>query len=80
MGEKSIIEEETIARVYPNKNLFSHVIGQIDTDNNGVSGIEKSFDYELTTSNKPLMLTLDTEIQYIVRQELQKFQNVFKRQ
>ncbi len=78
LGEKSIIEEETIARVYPNKNLFSHVIGQIDTDNNGVSGIEKSFDYELTTSNKPLMLTLDTEIQYIVRQELQKFQNVFK--
>tara|TARA_B100000674_G_scaffold354840_1_gene297794 strand:+ start:974 stop:2608 length:1635 start_codon:yes stop_codon:yes gene_type:complete len=78
LGEKSIIEEETIARVYPNKNLFSHVIGQIDTDNNGVSGIEKSFDYELTTSNKPLMLTLDTEIQYIIRQELQKFQNVFK--
>ncbi len=78
LGEKSIIEEETIARVYPNKNLFSHVIGQIDTDNNGVSGIEKSFDYELTTSNKPLILTLDTEIQYIVRQELQKFQNVFK--
>tara|TARA_B100000575_G_C23127136_1_gene653196 strand:+ start:44 stop:1675 length:1632 start_codon:yes stop_codon:yes gene_type:complete len=78
LGEKSFKEEENIARVYPNGNLFSHILGQIDTDNNGVSGIEKSFDYELTTSNTPLKLTLDTELQYLTRQELIKFQNVFK--
>ena len=77
LGEKSFKEEETIARVYPNGNLFSHILGQIDTDNNGVSGIEKSFDYELTTSNKPLKLTLDTEIQYLIRQELLRFQDIF---
>ena len=77
LGEKSFKEEEKIARVYPNGNLFSHILGQIDTDNNGVSGIEKSFDYELTTSNKPLKLTLDTEIQYLTRQELLKFQDIF---
>ena len=78
LGEKSFKEEENIARVYPNGNLFSHVLGQIDTDNNGISGIEKSFDYELTTSNKPLKLTLDTELQYLTRQELIKFQKIFK--
>ena len=78
LGEKSFREEESIARVYPNGNLFSHILGQIDTDNNGVSGIEKSFDYELTTSNKPLKLTLDTELQYLIRQELIKFQKIFK--
>ena len=77
LGEKSFKEEENIARVYPNGNLFSHILGQIDTDNNGISGIEKSFDYELTTSNKPLKLTLDTEIQYLTRQELLKFQDIF---
>ncbi len=77
LGEKSFKEEENIARVYPNGNLFSHILGQIDTDNNGISGIEKSFDYELTTSNKPLKLTLDTEIQYLIRQELLKFQYIF---
>ena len=77
LGEKSFKEEENIARVYPNGNLFSHILGQIDTDNNGVSGIEKSYDYELTTSNKPLKLTLDTEIQYLIRQELLKFQEIF---
>ena len=77
LGEKSFKEEENIARVYPNGNLFSHILGQIDTDNNGISGIEKSFDYELTTSNKPLKLTLDTEIQYLIRKELLKFQDIF---
>ncbi len=77
LGEKSFKEEENIARVYPNGNLFSHILGQIDTDNNGVSGIEKSYDYELTTSNKPLKLTLDTEIQYLIREELLKFQEIF---
>ena len=77
LGEKSFKEEENIARVYPNGNLFSHILGQIDTDNNGVSGVEKSFDYELTTSNKALKLTLDTEIQYLTRQELLKFQSIF---
>ena len=77
LGEKSFKEEENIARVYPNGNLFSHILGQIDTDNNGVSGIEKSFDYELTTSNKPLKLSLDTEIQYLIREELLKFQEIF---
>jgi Cell division protein FtsI/penicillin-binding protein 2 len=49
LGDKSFIQEENIARVYPNGNLFSHVIGQIDNGNNGISGIEKTFDYELTT-------------------------------
>ena len=77
LGEKSFKEEENIARVYPNGNLFSHILGQIDTDNNGISGIEKSFDYELTTSNKPVKLTLDTEIQYLIRKELLKFQDIF---
>ena len=77
LGEKSFREDENITRVYPNSNLFSHILGQIDTDNNGISGIEKSFDYELTTSKKPLKLSLDTEIQYLIRQELLKFQNIF---
>ena len=78
LGEKSIIEEDNITRVYPNGNLFSHILGQIDTDNNGVSGIEKSFDYELTTSKDPLNLTLDTELQYLTREELLRYQDIFK--
>ena len=78
LGDKSFIHEESIARIYPDGNLFSHVLGQIDNENNGISGLEKSFDYELTTSKKPLQLTLDTDIQYLIRQELLKSQDIFQ--
>ena len=78
LGDKSFIQEDSIARVYPNGNLFSHVIGQIDNDNNGISGIEKTFDYELTTSKEPLTLTLDKDIQYLIKQELSKSKDIFQ--
>ena len=41
LGEKGLLFERTQTRIYPHKNLFSHVIGQIDLDNNGISGVEK---------------------------------------
>ncbi|MFL2886874.1 MAG: peptidoglycan D,D-transpeptidase FtsI family protein [Candidatus Pelagibacter sp.] len=78
LGEKSIIKEEKIARIYPNEELFSHVLGQIDDNNNGISGLEKTFDYELTTSKNPLMLTLDTDLQYLIREELLKSKDIFQ--
>ena len=78
LGDKSFIQEDSIARVYPNGDLFSHVIGQIDNDNNGISGIEKTFDYELTTSQDPLKLTLDKELQYLIKEELSKSSDIFK--
>ena len=42
LGDKSLITENRITRVYPQKNLFSHIIGQIDNENNGISGLEKT--------------------------------------
>ena len=78
LGDKSFIEEEGIGRVYPNGNLFSHVLGQIDNDNNGISGLEKTFDYELRTTRKPLKLTVDTSLQYLIREELIKSKKIFK--
>ncbi len=78
LGDKSFIQEDSIARVYPNGNLFSHVIGQIDNDNNGISGIEKTFDYELTTSKAPLKLTLDKDLQYLIKEELLKSRDIFQ--
>ena len=77
LGDKSFIQEESISRIYPNESLYSHILGQIDNDNNGISGIEKSFDYELSTKKNPLKLTLDTDIQFLIREELVKSQNIF---
>ena len=78
LGDKSIEFEEQITRIYPQKNLFSHIIGQIDDDNKGISGIEKFFDYELKKRNEPLKLTVDTDIQFLIREELIKAQEIFQ--
>jgi len=78
LGDKSIISEQKISRIYPHENLFSHVVGQIDDDNNGISGIEKSFNKQLKQNNFPLKLTLDTDIQFLIREELVKSEQIFK--
>ncbi len=77
LGDKSLIPENRITRLYPQRSLFSHIIGQIDNQNNGVSGIEKSFDKNLKEYNKDLKLTVDLNLQYLIREELIKFQNIF---
>ncbi len=78
LGEKSIRMEQKITRIYPDKNLFSHVVGQIDDDNNGISGLEKSFDKTLKDGRNSLTLTLDKELQFIIRDELINAQKIFK--
>ncbi len=78
LGEKSLILESKITRIYPDNNLFSHTVGQIDDENFGVSGIEKSFDNYLKTNTKPLTMTLDKEIQFLIRQELLNSEKIFK--
>ncbi len=73
MGEKAIKFEPFQARMYTHGNLFSHIIGQVDYDNYGVSGIEKYLDRELKNKallKQPLKLTLDSNIQYVINTEL----------
>jgi cell division protein FtsI (penicillin-binding protein 3) len=78
LGDKSISSEVSLIRLYPQDNLFSHIIGQIDNDNNGISGIEKFFDDKLKKINEPLKLTVDVDIQFLIREELLRFQKIFK--
>jgi cell division protein FtsI (penicillin-binding protein 3) len=78
LGDKSIKSEEKVLRIYPQKNLFSHIIGQIDDNNNGISGLEKSFNEILRKSKKDIKLTVDKDIQFLIRKELIKYQEIFK--
>ncbi len=77
LGDKSILPEERLTRIYPEKNLFSHIIGQIDDNNNGISGLEKSLDEDLRNSQRPIKLTVDKDIQFLIRQELLRFNEIF---
>ena len=80
LGDKAIRPKEKLTRLYPQENLFSHIIGQIDDNNNGISGLEKFFDNKLKKSRKPLQLTVDTDIQFLIRKELIKFKEIFRSQ
>ena len=73
LGEKAIKFEPFEARMYTHGNLFSHIIGQVDYDNYGISGVEKYFDKKLKKKeflNEPLKLTLDSNVQHIINKEL----------
>ena len=77
LGDKSIEPRDNLIRLYPQKNLFSHIIGQIDNENNGISGLEKSLDEKLKKTSAPIKLTVDKDIQYLIREELIKFNKIF---
>ncbi len=77
LGDKSIQPEQKIIRIYPEKNLFSHILGQIDDNNNGISGLEKSLDGTLKKIQTPIVLTVDKDIQFLIRNELIKFNKIF---
>ena len=81
LGEKGIIFEPTQSRIYPHAELYSHILGQTDDDNYGISGVERFYDKslkDLKKINEPLKLTFDTNIQYLIKKELEKSIEDFK--
>ena len=78
LGDKSIKPEENLVRVYPQRNLFSHIIGQIDDSNNGISGLEKSLDDRLKKNKNTIQLTVDKDLQFLIRKELIKYNKIFR--
>lgn len=80
LGVPGLFFEPDIRRVYPYGGLFSHTIGYVDTDNNGIAGIEKSFDDSLQNASidGPLQLSLDLRIQSMLRDELSKAVDQFR--
>ncbi len=80
IGNKAIDFSKRQDRIYPQKNLFSHVLGQVDDENDGISGVEKFFNSKLKDkqlTNSPLRLTLDSNLQYLIREELIKAKSDF---
>lgn len=75
LGIPGLYFEQGEQRAYPYTSLFSHVIGSIGLDGNGLVGVEKTLDKELRynradAKKPPLELSLDIRIQSIVREEL----------
>lgn len=81
-GLVGIFFETNEKRAYTYKNLFSHIIGTVGHDKEGLSGIEKYFEKNLKNSAKeektePLVLSIDAALQNIVKEELLEVVNKF---
>jgi cell division protein FtsI (penicillin-binding protein 3) len=73
LGIPGLEFEKGSKRLYTQGNLFSHVLGYVNTDNEGIAGIEKQFDQRLTDPKVgKLQLSLDMRVQSIVHTELLK--------
>lgn len=57
-------------RFYPHGALTAHAVGFTSIDNQGLAGVEQSFDDMLNTTAEPLKLSLDVRIQHIMAEEL----------
>ena len=71
IGEPGIKLEKSYIRKYPGKSLASHIIGKVDIDGKGISGVELKLNKELSLS-KDVHLSIDSGIQNIFKQLLLK--------
>lgn len=78
IGIPGIYLQRDERRVYVQQELVSHLVGLSDVDNNGIAGIESSYDDLLNLATTPLALTIDMRIQHVVRDELCKSMSEFK--
>lgn len=73
------LEVERIqTRKYPKRRLFSHVVGFVGADGNGLEGAERVYNDYLKENKDPLRLSLDSRIQAVFYDQLsfamQKYQ------
>ena len=64
-----LLFEDDRIRVYPQKSITSHLIGYVDLDRKGLSGIEMQYDRKLMMGND-VHLAMDIRVQDILNDEL----------
>ncbi|PIR39413.1 MAG: penicillin-binding protein [Alphaproteobacteria bacterium CG11_big_fil_rev_8_21_14_0_20_39_49] len=84
LGLPGLYFKEEEKRIYPHKNLMSHILGFVDVDGKGISGIERKFNTYLSGSNniggvnEALQLSVDIRVQSVVRDVLSDAMEEFK--
>jgi cell division protein FtsI (penicillin-binding protein 3) len=70
LGLPGILFQKDYRRIYTHGSLFSHIVGGVDIDGDGIYGIEKQFNDKLRS--RKIVLTVDLRVQAIVHSELKK--------
>jgi cell division protein FtsI (penicillin-binding protein 3) len=71
LGIPGVYFHDGMLRAYPRGNAAAHILGQVDPQNNGIAGIEKSMEARLT-SGEDIQLSIDIGLQAIVAKEIHK--------
>jgi len=69
LGEPGLGFSHEGRRIYPQGDLAAHIIGYAGVDNQGLAGIERSFD-NLLLSGESLALSIDVRLQHVLKREL----------
>ena len=64
-------------RTYPQRRLFSHVVGFVGNDMTGLEGVERTANQFLSQNTSPLVLSLDARIQAAFYTELSRAKQRF---
>ena len=70
--------ESVQARRYPKRRLFSHVVGFVGNDGQGLEGVERAYDSYLRDSSVPLQLSLDSRIQAVFYEQLSSAMQMYR--
>ncbi len=73
IGEPAIVFERQQQRLYPQSELGAQVLGFLDVNGKGASGMERALDPRLTsadTAGKPVALSIDARAQSALENEL----------
>ncbi len=77
LGEINIKSHIEYKRIYPYKNVSSHVVGYVDIDQKGQAGIERYFESQLSNSES-ISISLDINLQQAVREHLNDTVNFYR--
>ncbi len=77
LGIPGVYFREGMLRAYPRGNAAAHILGQVDPQNHGIAGVEKSMEAQLLTGND-ITLSIDIGIQAILAKEISNQINEFE--
>ena len=77
LGIPGVYFAKGMTRIYPRGQTAAHVLGFVDTDHNGIAGIEKALNTELA-NGQDVTLSLDLGLQTIISHEIQKQIDLFE--
>ncbi|MEC8672139.1 MAG: penicillin-binding protein 2 [Pseudomonadota bacterium] len=69
LGIPGVYFRRSTLRSYPSGKLAAHILGQVDKDNNGLAGLEKSLDARLAAGTD-ITLSIDAGVQAVVAREI----------